>query len=158
MDAMKGTNLISAAFLALIAPVIGGLSVGAASAQSMGTFVSTGDMTTPRFSHTATLLKDGRVLITGGSSVDIRDCLKSAELYDPATGTFTETGDLLYARTVHKAILLPDGRVFIVGGCYPSQISAEVYDPATGTSTGLGEIPGGGRASRLLCSRTEECC
>src|SRR5262245_24253083 len=112
-----------------------------ASAQAPASFVPTGNMTTPRQGHTATLLKDGRVLITGGFNAD-RNCLKSAELYDPATGTFTETGDMLYARAWHKAILLPDGRVFIVGGCHPSQISTEVYDPLTGTSTGLGEIPG----------------
>src|SRR5215470_14196457 len=103
-------------------------------AQHTGTFTPTGNMTTARQGHTATLLKDGRVLITGGSTY-IRNCVKSAELYDPATGTFTEKRDMLYARTGHKGILLPDGRVFIVGGCYPSQISAEVYDPLTGTST-----------------------
>ena len=69
---------------------------GYANAQTPETFVPTGNMTTPRQSHTATLLKDGRVLITGGSTADIRNCLKSAELYDPATGTFTETsGGLL---------------------------------------------------------------
>ena len=93
---MNGINSISGASLALIAAVIGGLSLGAASAQSMGTFVSTGDMTTPRVSAAAAPLRDGRVLIIGGSNADIRKCLNSAELYDPATGTFTETsGGLL---------------------------------------------------------------
>jgi Galactose oxidase, central domain len=112
-----------------------------ASAQAPGTFVPTGSMTTPRFSHTATLLKDGRVLITGGQELDNRNCLKSAELYDPATGTFTATGDMSNARSWHAAALLPDGRVFVIGGCN-DLISADVYDPATGTFTPVGEFPG----------------
>src|SRR5262245_41040308 len=131
-------------FKPLLVLVLSALPLGNANAQAPGTFIPTGSMITPRFSHAATLLKDGRVLITGGKGRFLPDlnCLKSAELYDPATGTFTETGDMLYARIEHKAILLPDGRVFIVGACYQSQISAEMYDPLTGTSTGLGEFPG----------------
>src|SRR5256885_14988032 len=36
-------------------------------AQSPGTFMPTGNMTTPRFFHTATRLLNGQVLITGGA-------------------------------------------------------------------------------------------
>ena len=104
-----------------------------------GTFTATTDpdMTTPRIAHQATLLPDGKVLITGGIDEN-DDTLDSAELYDPATGTFTPTGAMTTPRSFHQATLLDDGTVLITGGGDDSSValdSAELYDPATGTFT-----------------------
>jgi hypothetical protein len=56
-----------------------------ARAASSGTFALTGSLNTARYDHTATLLQNGQVLVTGG--VDINgNSLSSAELYNPATG------------------------------------------------------------------------
>jgi hypothetical protein len=94
-------------------------------------------MTTARKFHTATLLRDGKVLIAGGSGA-------SAEIYDPATRTFAKTGNLTTARTNPTATLLDDGRVLIVGGdlftsidppIAPQKTTAELFDPSTGTFT-----------------------
>jgi hypothetical protein len=69
----------------------------AALAQSPGTFTATGNMTAPRAFHTATLLPDGRVLITGGGYAGYS--LATTEIYDPVTQTFTAAGFMTAART-----------------------------------------------------------
>src|SRR6266852_1033866 len=105
-------------------------------AQPAGTFTATGNMITPRFGHTATLLPKGKVLIAGGYTFCYFDipCLgpKSAELYDPMTGTFAATGSMTTAHPT-RGILLPDGRVLLtgrVGASMPVVVGAELYDPA----------------------------
>jgi len=96
--------------------------------------------------YSATLLKDGRVLVAGGMG-DWRTA--AAVLYDPKTGTFTTTGSMNDARDAHAAVLLADGQVLILGGdgwacsgtgCYfsGSLSSAELYYPATGTFSRAG--------------------
>ena len=107
-----------------------------ATARTDRTFTATGDPIESRQGHTATKLRDGRVLIVGGMASDGR-VLSSAEIYDPQTGTFTATGSMANPRQGQSALLLGDGRVLIVGGVPgDSGIAAartvEVFDPATG--------------------------
>jgi Galactose oxidase, central domain len=115
-------------------------------------FFPTGSLIAARADHAATLLADGRVLITGGR--DLTSPLASAELYDPASGTFSQAGSMVHARALgHTATLLQDGRVLIVGGL----VAAEVYDPAIDLFHEVGgggpHVPAGRTATLLLDGR-----
>jgi N-acetylneuraminic acid mutarotase len=96
-----------------------------------------GSMNVDRYDFTATLLRDGRVLVVGGFSGNGTGVQASAELYDPATGRWASTGSLRTPRRSHTATLLADGTVLVVGGFGDGFTdgwlrSAELYDPARG--------------------------
>jgi N-acetylneuraminic acid mutarotase len=93
----------------------------------------TGSLNQARYSHTATRLPNGKVLVAGGYAGN--SYLSSAELYDPITGTWSSTGNLNAARAGHTATLLQNGKVLIVG-----DNSAELYDPATGMWSVTGNL------------------
>lgn len=64
---------------------------------------------------TATLLRDGRVLIVGGYTESA--AYRFAEIFDPADETFTPLMDAPQERRwLHAALTLADGSVLIVGG------------------------------------------
>jgi len=103
-----------------------------------GNLTPTGNLIIPREYHSATLLTDGKVLITGGRAGTT--AWSSAELYDPATGMLTSTGDMTSIQNGHTATLLPNGEVLIAGGesalndSRSALAAAELYDLPLGRS------------------------
>jgi N-acetylneuraminic acid mutarotase len=91
-------------------------------------------------SHTATLLGDGRVLVTGGregikGTIVVTD---RCAIFDPRTETWSCVASMGSPRYYHATAFLPDGRVVVVAGRRPEGSSSkvlrstEVYDPGSG--------------------------
>src|SRR5947209_6563633 len=111
-----------------------------ASAQAPGTWAPIADLNQPRAEHTATLLANGTVLISGGRDAADQP-LASAEIYDPATGGYTLLASPLPAPVWgHTATRLGDGTVVIAGGTGDGGLpvaAVQLFDPATDTFTAL---------------------
>jgi hypothetical protein len=111
----------------------------------------TGSLNAPRYSHSATLLKNGDVLVVGGFG-NTSDCQgavvqaqNTAELYDPVKKSFSTTGNLSFPRGGHTATALADGTVLVAGGGNQGvggtgSATAELYDPDTGAFTQTGSM------------------
>jgi Galactose oxidase, central domain len=129
---------------------IGGISSAELYDPATSSFAPTGALGQPRYSHTATVLQNGQVLVVGGfgSGVDCEDvgidAQNSAELYNPDIGSFAKTGSMDTPRGGHTATLLPNGTVLIAGG--EDQVggkgsaNVELYDPRTGVFTRTGSM------------------
>ena len=106
--------------------------------QGAPTWQYTGSMARPRRHLNATLLPDGRVLATGGTSVsgfsDPAGGVHAAEVWDPASGDWTTWASNRVTRVYHSTtILLPDGRILHSGSGdgadLPRELNAEIFSP-----------------------------
>ncbi len=118
-------------------------------------------MSKVRAGHTATLLNDGRVLVTGGTVgngnhelTDVTDilgtALRSTEIFDPTTDTWSAGPNLTEPKAGQEAIKLLDGRVWVAGGITHTVIfgipipdfstAVNLYDPATNSFSAGGNI------------------
>lgn len=116
--------------------------------RSSGTWTATPPMSAARINHTATLLPDGNVLVTGGRGD--KNALSSTELYNPTTGTWRNAASMNAPRNLATATLLPNGKVLVIGG--DSGGTIELYNPATDTWTPAGAMksPRQGHTTTLL--------
>jgi hypothetical protein len=112
--------------------------------KSNPSWTYTGSMAQPRRHLNATVLPDGKVLVTGGVSGggfnDLATAVHTAELWDPATDDWTALAPNQVDRGYHSvSLLLPDGSVLHGGSGdanvpgtttkYPAQRNHEIFHP-----------------------------
>lgn len=98
-------------------------------------WVSGPRMAKARVQLNATILPNGKVLVSGGSERDENKAtaVKEAQLYDPGSNTFSSGSTMQFPRLYHSnTLLLPDATVAALGGnpqrkVYQPEI--EIYSP-----------------------------
>ena len=119
-----------------------------------GSFAATGSLQQARGLHSAVLLNDGTVWISGGWNPSVTPAyLVTGERYSPVAGQFQQTVPLAVARANHTATLTGDNKVFVAGGFNGASLidpngfptlgyieSTEIFDPSGG---GAGTIVAG---------------
>ena len=115
-----------------------GLCAGQAAVEAPG-----GTMVFPRSGHSASLMKDGRVLVAGGG--DTSGYTTVSEIYDPATNSWEATGNINQGRTFPEEVTLLDGRMLLIGGIIGGNVQStvEIYDPTNGVWTYTGSMNDG---------------
>src|ERR1035437_2914951 len=101
-------------------------------------WVTNSSMLMARLEHTATLLPNGQVLVTGGYNSH-NGSLTNVDIYDPSTQTWSLNAGMQTARYRHTATLLTNGQVLVAGGISGGS-SCELFDPASGTWTNTGSL------------------
>lgn len=99
-----------------------------------GMFTATGNLNQPRERPVMTLLANGSVLMSGGSST-------GTAVYRPDPGAFF--GNATYSGIGSSATRLPDGRILIAGGRDEFNVpvaTAQLLDPVTMTTSPAGTL------------------
>jgi N-acetylneuraminic acid mutarotase len=117
-----------------------------------GRWLGTPAFVDQRQNQGASLLPDGRVLMTGGYRADFGGTfamLDSTLVYDPASNTWSAAAPMPHPHGFQQQLTLADGRVLVIGGYRTSADKSsdraddqiELYDPATGTWSSGHSIP-----------------
>ncbi|WCL50441.1 Kelch repeat-containing protein [Leptospira sp. GIMC2001] len=105
--------------------------------------MNTSRLSEAKIQHKSTLLKNGNVLITGGSSGANR-IYSSADIYNNSTNAVERLPDMHFRRNLHSQTILKDGTVLIAGGyCIFGESAldkAEIYDPNLKVFTVVGSM------------------
>src|SRR5262249_48954270 len=95
-------------------------------------------MKNPRVLHNVTILPDGTVLTTGGTTdaslyTPDNAVIYTPELWDPNTEAWTTLANMQTPRLYHSTtVLLPDGRVLAAGGgraFTTDEFNGEIFSP-----------------------------
>ncbi|HEY7118821.1 MAG TPA: Ig-like domain-containing protein [Tepidisphaeraceae bacterium] len=107
--------------------------------QGTPAWQQTASMAYPRTHLNLTVLPDGNVIATGGSTViggiDPDTAVYAAEMWSPTTQTWTTMASEQISRMYHStALLLPDGRVLVGGSGHNyannyAEYNGEIYSP-----------------------------
>jgi hypothetical protein len=101
-----------------------------------------------RFHHSATALRDGRILVTGGYLTQGDGIHRqvsptnSSSIFEPFSGSWFPAAPMTTGRARHASTLLADGSVVVVGGINGFLLdSIEIYDPSNDRWTKGPSIP-----------------
>jgi hypothetical protein len=100
----------------------------------------------PRNMGAASILLDGRVLVTGGygslpSEFETPSAMSSAAIYDPYQDRWYTAPSMTFARARHAMVTLSDGRVAVIGGMgFQALASIEIYDPVSNSWSSGGTL------------------
>jgi hypothetical protein len=106
--------------------------------QAAPAWHSTTSMNHARRQMNATILPDGRVLATGGTSAagfnNAAGAILEGEIWNPSNATWTTIAPMKIPRLYHStAVLLPDARILSAGGGEGgggvTELNAEIYSP-----------------------------
>lgn len=104
--------------------------------------------------NTATLLLDGRVLLTGSAGKGLgTPTLSESKLFDPRTNSFKDTAlmEAGFYDSTGWGTLLEDGTVLFVAWCWEAcNDPVSLYDPSTETFTDVGYLGGDFPLSRAV--------
>ena len=101
-----------------------------------------GPMIERRQSHTADVLSNGEVILTGGYNDDWK-VTSSIEIFSPLTNSFSKIGDLLQERSGHLSAVISDEEILFVGGIgnnWNYLRSAEIFNFRTRKSRMVGSM------------------
>jgi hypothetical protein len=103
-----------------------------------------------------TELRDGRVLLAGGSRRQSSSVAVS--IYDPKTDRWVAASPMHFARFGHRAVRFPDGRVLVAGGGERGEggVPGEIWDPETGRWTVTEDVSAIAGAPRTELERHTE--